>query len=82
MLKSPKGMPYAASVRCPAHCAAVARAARAPRGSARRAPPRRAPRAADADGPSTSGSGGNGVVYEGVYGPWRVEREDEIEVLW
>ncbi|KAI8470856.1 MAG: hypothetical protein J3K34DRAFT_248683 [Monoraphidium minutum] len=57
-------------------CPAAAWRAPAPRaGRARRAAP---PAAADSEGASTSGSA---VVYEGVYGPWQVEREDEIEVL-
>ena len=61
-------------------------AALRPRGGAR------APRAAEtaAAAGTTSGGGpsggpdggGGGPVYQGVYGPWRVEREDEVEVLW
>jgi hypothetical protein len=47
---------------------------------ARRSP--RAPSAADADADGTSTSGSGKEVYQGVYGPWTVEREDEVEVLW
>ena len=32
-------------------------------------------------GGTSGGGGGGGPVYQGVYGPWRVEREDELEVL-
>lgn len=31
---------------------------------------------------SSSGSSGSPVVYQGVYGPWSVTKEDELEVLW
>jgi hypothetical protein len=36
-------------------------------------------RAADTEA-STSAS--SNPTYQGVYGPWRVEKEDEVEVLW
>lgn len=56
----------------------------APRRPRALAPRRRAPplRASDTDAPSTSAAAGGGPTYQGVYGPWRVTKEDELEVLW